>query len=122
MSRPVVYVKIVEHGMEFQAAPWTPWTTSPQDTGPMIEQMALRQFIRNRGGIANDERVKVEVYSYDDTTPLYPSGAPKVCRRSGYTLTRSEPAPVKSPTSPAKSPVMNSRGKLLTPEVPRKSH
>jgi hypothetical protein len=92
MSRPVVYVKIVAEGMQFQHAPWIPWKTSPKDELEMVERIALHRFIRNRGGIAPDERVKVEIFTYDDTTPLYPSGAPKTCHRSLYTLTQDGPA------------------------------
>lgn len=76
-----VYAKVLHEkdlGI-FEQIPWHPWiNVKPQDR-EMLPRLILGKWIRERGGVAVDERFSVTVYTYDEETSTYKNGLPRKC-------------------------------------------
>ncbi|WP_254512289.1 hypothetical protein [Anatilimnocola floriformis] len=73
----------------FHLFEWHPWiNVQPQDR----EQMILRKWIRERGGVAEGESFDVTVYLYDEDTPRYKSGKPRQSQAITFAINYQEPA------------------------------
>lgn len=84
-----VHIKIVPPETDFNSIPWTPWKVTDNDQ-ETTERLAVYRFLRQSGGFAYGESIRVKVYSYDETTPRYASGSPKSCKVTEYKITREE--------------------------------
>lgn len=76
VSKDVLYVQVHAEKPE-RLAPddWHPWTKC--DGGQrQTALMAAHRFVRVRGGLGDDSRLTVHVYTYWKGAPTFPNGSP----------------------------------------------
>lgn len=85
-----VYAKCIPEGIDFEQTEWHPWINVKPTDLPILPQMILGRWIRNRGGVRHDERLNVTVYTYDDETPCHKNGKPRRCQATTFAVNHSE--------------------------------
>jgi hypothetical protein len=81
-----IYAKCIQDGDKFELVEWKPWINCKLEDIATLPRLILHRWVRDRGGIGEQERLSVTVYTFDEETPRYPNGKPKQCQSTTYKI------------------------------------
>lgn len=70
---------------------WTPWKCKPDEHPDYVCQIAINRYLRESGyseyqSLASVSPLVLHVAWFDESTPRFPSGNPRQCHNSTYTI------------------------------------
>lgn len=84
-----VFIQILFPDERLKPNAWVPWLNSTPDDETVA--MSAHKWLRDRGGLTEDESQVIHVCWYTDKMPLHPNGSPQVCRVSIIRITPTPP-------------------------------
>ncbi len=80
-----MYAKVVNDGERIESVPWKEWRNVGQDSTP-FSALVLHRWIRDRGGLAEGERLRVTVCCYPANIERHENGEPMACVATVYNV------------------------------------